>query len=118
MGEPEPAIKKIGRLLAQAPFDQDFVWPRRAVCEALKDMESEEVGESFVIGVLNRRGVYMGGKGGDKEREHMERFSRWASELGTEYPFVASLLNRLAAYYKKEAGWQDTETELLRRLSH
>lgn len=116
-GRARTGDQEIGRLLAQAPFDQDYVWPCRAVCEALKDMESEEVGESFVIGVLNRRGVYMGGKGGDKEREHMERFSRWASELGTEYPFAASLLNRLAAYYKKEAGWQDTETELLRRLS-
>ena len=109
---------EIGRLLAQAPFEQDDVWPCRAVCEALKKVESKEVGESFVIGVLNRRGVYTGGKGGDREREHMERFARWASELGTGYPFVASLLNRLAAYYKKEAGWQDTETELIQRLAH
>ena len=116
-GRARTGDQEIGRLLAQAPFDLDDVWPCRAVCEALEDMETEEVGESFVIGALNRRGVYVRGKSGDKEREHADRYSAWASELVFEYPYVAKLLERIATYYQNEAGWQDTETELLRRLS-
>ena len=59
----------------------------------------------------------MRGKGGDKEREHAERYSAWVSEIVFEYPYVAKLLERIATYYQNEAGWQDTETELSRRLS-
>ncbi len=107
----------IGSFMARAPAGEDGIWPCRAVCEALEWMASDEVGEGFVIGALNRRGVYMRGKGGDKEREHAERYSAWASELVFEYPYVAKLLERNATYYQNEAGWQDTETELSRRLS-
>ena len=108
--------QKIGALLAHAP-EAEGVWPCRPVCEALQSMESEEVGESFVLGTLNRRGVYMKGKGGDKEREHMERYRSWASELVFEYPYVGGLLERIARYYQYEAGLQDTETEVMRQMS-
>ena len=106
----------IGSFMARTPADEDGIWPCRPVCEVLESMDSDEVDESFVIGTLNRRGVYMRGKGGDKEREHAERYRTWSDELA-EYPRVSRSLRRIATYYKREAGWQDTETELMRRLS-
>ena len=108
--------QEIGRLLAQAP-EAEGIWPCRPVCEALQSMESGEVGESFVLGTLNRRGVYMKGKGGDKERDHMNRYRSWASDLAIEYPFVSGLLERIATFYQDEAGRQDTETEVMRRFA-
>ena len=108
--------QEIGRLMAQAP-EAEGIWPCRPVCEALQSMESGEVGESFVLGTLNRRGVYMKGKGGDKERDHMNRYRSWASDLAIEYPFVSGLLERIATFYQDEAGRQDTETEVMRRMS-
>ncbi len=106
----------IGSFVARAPADEDGIWPCRPVCEVLESMDSDEVDESFVIGALNRRGVYMRGKGGDKEREHAERYRTWSDELA-DYPRVSRSLRRIATYYESEAGWQDTETELMRRLS-
>ena len=44
----------IGSFMARAPAGEDGIWPCRAVCEALEWMASDEVGEGFVIGALNR----------------------------------------------------------------
>ena len=107
---------RIGELLANAP-EKDGFWPCRPVCEVLESIESDEVDESFLSGALNRRGVYMRGKGGDKEREHAERYRTWSAELA-EYPRVSRSLRRIATYYESEAGRQDIETELMRRLAH
>ncbi|MDE2997729.1 MAG: HigA family addiction module antitoxin [Gemmatimonadota bacterium] len=106
----------IGSFMARAHADEDGIWPCRPVCEVLESLNSDEVDESFVIGALNRRGVYMRGRGGDKEREHEERYRTWSAELA-EYPRVSRSLSRIATYYENEAGRQDTETELMRRLS-
>ena len=105
----------IGSFMARAPAGEDGVWPCRPVSEALEWMDSDEVDESFVIGALNRRGVYMKGKGGEKEREHSERYRTWSAELA-DYQRVSRSLRRIATYYESEAGWQDTETEVMRRL--
>ena len=107
---------KIGALLARAP-DEDGVWPCRAVCEALQLIESEEVGQGFIVGALNRRGVYMRGKGGEKEREHAEHYRRWSDELVYEYPYVADLLEHVARIYDKEAKMEDAESEIWQRFS-
>ena len=88
-----------------------------AVCEALKDMETEEVGESFVIGVLNRRGVYSKGKGGDKERDLAASYRAWADQIVYEFPFVAGLLDHVARIYDKEAKMADAESEIWQRLA-
>lgn len=106
--------RKIGALLAHAP-EASGVWPCRPVCEALESMDSDEIDESFVIGALSRRGVYMKGKGGGKEREHAEHYRTWSAELA-EYPRVSRSLRRIATYYESEAGRQDTETEIMRRV--
>ena len=107
----------IGNFMARAPAGEDGTWPCRPVCEALEWIATDEVGEGFVIGTLNRRGVYMRGKSGDKERETVERYRTWSAELA-EYPRVSRSLRCIATYYENEAGRQDTETELMRRLSH
>ena len=116
-GRARTGDQEIGRLLAQAPFDLDDVWPCRAVCEALEDMETEEVGESFVIGVLNRRGVYSKGKGGDKERDLAASYRAWADQIVYEFPFVAGLLDHVARIYDKEAKMADAESEIWQRLA-
>ena len=106
----------IGRFLACAPAADGGVWPCRPVCEALEWMASEEVGHGFIVGALNRRGVYSRGEGGDQERDLAARYRGWAQEL-VEYPYVCGLLERIKAIYDREAEREDVESEVIQRLS-
>ena len=118
----------IGGFLARAPADEDGVWPCRPVCEALESMASEEVALGFVIGARNLRGVHYRGEGrdlasarhgeaGDQERDLATRYRGWACKLVYEYPYVASLLERIVVTYDQEAKWEDTESQIRQRLS-
>ena len=106
----------IGDFLARAPAGEDGIWPCIPVCEALELISNEEVADAFVVGARNGRGAHFRGTGGDQERDLTARYRSWASKLFYEYPFVGSLLERIANSYQHEAGWQDTESEVRRRL--
>ena len=107
----------IGGFMARAPADEDGVWPCRPVCEALECMATEEVALGFVIGARNLRGAHFKGPGGDQERDLATRYRAWARELFYEYPYAASLLERIAVTYDQEAKWEDTESQIRQRLS-
>ena len=109
----------LGQFLARAPAGEDGVWPCRPVCKALEWMASEEVGRGFRIGSLNRRGVHRRAfdEGGDQERELADRYRYRARKLVYQYPYVGGLLERIAAAYEHQAGWEDTESDIRQRLS-
>ena len=107
---------KIGELLANAP-EGDGLWPCRPVCEALEWMSSKDIGEAFIVGALNRRGVYTKGKGGDKERELANQYRAWAGRFVYEFPYVAGLLDHVARIYDKEAKMEDAVSEVGQRFS-
>ncbi len=106
--------RKIGALLAHAP-EASGVWPCRPVCEALELMSLEDVGQAFIEGALNRRGVYTKGNG-DQERDLAKRYGEWADELVDVYPYVAGLLEQIARIYNMEAEMEDAEAEKWKRL--
>lgn len=107
---------RIGQLLSKAPADDDGVWPCRAVCETMKWMSSPEVSSGFQVGTRNSRGVHWRGEGGDQERALASKYRGWATKLGYEFPYVASVLNSIADSYEREAQWEDTEAKVRRRL--
>ncbi len=107
----------IGQFLARATAGDDGVWPCRPVCEALEWMASEEAARGFVVGAGNRRGVHYRDEDGDQERDLAARYRSWAHKLAYDYPYVAAVLERIAAVYDQEAGWQDTESDVRQRLS-
>ena len=110
----------IGKLLARADhIDEDGIWPSRAVCEALQWMASEPLGDGFVVGTLDRRGVHSRAldEGGNQERKLAARYRRWARHRG-EYPYVTALLERIAVSYDEEGKWHDTRAEVRQRLPY
>ena len=98
---------KIGEFLARAQANNDGVWPCRPVCEALEWMASDMVGHGFEIGTRNSRGAQIREEGGNQERAMAARYRGWARELVHEFPYVGSVLERIAASYEDEAKWWD-----------
>lgn len=108
----------LGQLLAKAPEDENGIWPCKAVCEAMEEIASQEIGRGFYIGARNSRGVHWRGEGGEQERELAAKYRAWAERLHFDYPYVGGVLEDIAASYEHEAGWQDSEAQISKRLRY
>ena len=117
-GRVEIGDQKIGELLSRAPTEEDDSWPCLPVCEAIERFASQQIGDGFNIGVLNGRGVYSReiDEGGVQERELAAKYRNWAKQRAFDYPYVSSILERIAANYDQEARIEDTEVEISKRL--
>ena len=112
--------QKIGELLSKAPAEEDGGWPCLPVCKAMERIASQQIGDGFEIGVLNGRGVYSRGidEGGAQEHELAAKYRSWAQQRTFDYPYVSSILERIAANYDQKAKWEDTKVEIRKRLDH
>jgi addiction module HigA family antidote len=106
----------LGQLLARAPKGENGIWPCEAVCEAMEGIASPEIGKGFYIGARNSRGVHLRGEGGEQERELAAKYRAWAERLHFNYPYVGGVLGDIAASYEREAGWEDSEATITKRL--
>lgn len=119
-GRADVGDRWIGQLLSKAPSDEDDVRPCRAVCEVLETIASQEIAVGFEMGVYNARGVVSRspGEGGAQERELAARYRGWAERRSFDYPYVASILARIAEDYDREAAREDSEVRVRKRLEH
>lgn len=108
----------IGQLLSKDPRQDDCVWPRREICDALQAVASGHIGRGFYIGVKNARGAVWRGSGGDQERELATKYRNWSNQLAFDYPFVSQLLEEIASSYDSEARVYDSEEAVSRRIDH
>jgi len=108
----------IGQLLAKAPVGENGILPCAAVCAAMEEIASQEIGEGFSMGVHNSRGPQWRGEGGEKERELAAKYRGWAESFHFDYPYVGGLLESIATSYEREAGWHDSEEKIAKRLRH
>ena len=108
----------IGQLLAKAPKGENGIWPCESVCEAMEEIASLEIGKGFHLGVYNSRGVHARGEGGEQEREIAAKYHAWAERLFFRYPYVGGILEGIASTYEREAGWQDSEAKVEKRLRY
>jgi hypothetical protein len=115
-GRAEIGDECVGQLLAKAPEGENGAWPCEAVCEAMEDIASLDIGRGFSLGVHNARGAHWRHEGGDQERELAAKYHGWAERLRFEYPYVGGVLDDIAASYEQEAAWQDSETKITKRL--
>lgn len=106
----------IGELLSHAPHEEDGTWPCRPVCEVMETIASEAIARGFCIGVHNSRGATWRGEGGAQERELAVKYRRWSQQLSLEYPYVGSVLGRIADSYDREAEWHDSKAQVDKRL--
>jgi addiction module HigA family antidote len=106
----------LGQLLARAPEGENGIWPCEAVCEAMEGIASPEIARGFYIGVRNSRGVHVRGEGGEQERELAAKYRAWAERLHFNYPYVGGVLERIADSYERQAGWEDSEATIRKRI--
>ena len=119
-GRVEVGDRKIGEFLSKAPAEEEGGWPCLPVCEVMERIASQQIGDGFEIGVLNGRGVYSRGidEGGEQERDLAAKYRGWAQQRAFDYPYVSSVLTRIAADYDREAKRVDTKVEIRKRLEH
>ena len=112
--------KYIGRLLSGAPDGQDGIRPSSAVSAVLEEVGSPGIRLGFAVGVFNGRGVTTRavGEGGAQERELAQQYRNWASRRAPDFPFVASILEHIAADYDRDARREDEEVQVERRLNY
>jgi addiction module HigA family antidote len=108
----------LGQLLARSPAGEDGVWPREAVCQAMEEIASPQIAIGFQTGAYNARGVHWRGEGGEQERELAAKYRSRAERLHFDYPYVGGVLESIAASYEREAGWQDSEAKITKRLRY
>ena len=106
----------IGQLLARSPMGADGVWPCEPVREALEEFGTAEIAEGMSIGVYNLRGAFWGEEGGGQERGLAEKYRTWSRSLANQYPFVAKMLEDIAATYDRDAVREHTEARVRQRL--
>ena len=111
--------ERIGQLLSRAPV-ADGSWPCRPVCEVLQTLASPDVARGFQVGRLNARGVHSRGldEGGVQERALSAKYRAYAERLIFDYPYVASILERIAEAYDWEAEREDSEVLTRKRLQY
>jgi hypothetical protein len=117
-GRAEITDQCLGQLLAKAAPDGAGGWPPVPVCEAMESIASPEIAKGFSVGVRNSRGAVWRGEGGAQERELATKYRTWSQKLAFEYPYVASVLEEIAASYDREAAWHDSEATVSKRLRH
>ena len=110
--------QQIGQLLSRAPAEKDGPWPCRAVCDVLETIASEDIAAGFEMGVYNARGVHSRSldEGGKQERELSAKYREWAEQLAFDYPYVASILERIAKGYDRDAEREDSDVLVMKRL--
>ena len=119
-GRVELGDQKIGELLSRGPAEEDGSRPCLPVCEAMERIASQHIDTGFNIGVFNGRGLVSRGidEGGTQERDLAAKYRGWAQQRAFDYPYVSSVLTRIAADYDREAKRADTEVEVRKRLEH
>lgn len=117
-GRVEIGDQMIGQLLSHCPPGDDGIWPCEPVREALEDIGSQEIAAGMLIGKCNARGATWRGEGGAQERELAEQYRRWSREVAFEHPFIANMLEQVAASYDEEAKYWDNESNVRQRLGH
>ena len=117
-GRAEIGDQKIGQILAAAPVGDDGIWPCAAVREVLEDVASPEIAIGMGVAVYNSRGVHSRSEGGADERALASKYRTWSRQLVFEYPYVANLVEQIAARYDHEADREDSDAAVRRRLRH
>ncbi len=117
-GRAEIGDQKIGQILSAPIVGDDGVWPCPAVRDVLEEIGSPDIALGMRIGVYNSRGVHWRGEGGAQERDLAEKYRNWARQLAFEYPYVANLVEEIAASYDHDAVREDSRAAVNKRLRY
>jgi hypothetical protein len=115
-GRNEVGESHIGQVLAQAPADQDGMWPALAVRSLLEELQSERIETGLITAVINSRGttVRAPGDGGLQERELAVKYARLADNFINEWPRTATVLRSIAEHYRADSRREEISAERFR----
>ena len=115
-GRIEIGDEMIGQLLSKAPSDDDDTWPCIPVCEAMERIASHHIGIGLNNGIVCGRGPELRDESSGQERELATKYRGLAKQRALDYPYVSSVLERVAADYDQQARWWDTQARIDQRL--
>ena len=112
-GRGEIGDNYIGNLLAKAPTGADGIWPCEPVRDLLEIIGSPDIGEGLETGKISLRGATKRGvfEGGTQEHTLADSYRKGADKIGSRWPFTATILRSIAAWYEHIAGWHDREAD-------
>lgn len=96
----------IGELLSYSPLGSDGVWPHEIIREFLEEHGTENIGQHFIIGKRNQRGVY-NVTGGREEIQIARRYEEYADKMMFEFPKTASLIRKISDSYFADAKLEE-----------
>lgn len=108
----------IGKILANAPADDDEIHPCLPVCDVMEKTASRKLGEGFKAGVEFPDGYVKVRWEGEiqKESEHIDRYREWSRVRSITHPFVSRLLEDIAKYYEGDVARWNTDMRTRERL--
>ncbi len=117
-GRSDIGDEQIGQLLSRASAEENGLRPCRPVCEVMEAVASQDIANGLFLGTRNARSVSVRkvGEGGGQERNLAGQYRRWAEQRAFDYPFVSTVLNRIANSYDEEAQWWDSDVKVKKRL--
>ncbi len=107
----------IGQLLSHCPVGEDGIWPCKPMCEAIDDIESDEISLGIISGVKNDLIVRRIAEYSVVEHELAEQYEHWAQKVSIEYPFTGRMLKEIKKSYKDDAKWLDYWNSIVQRLN-
>ena len=108
--------QKIGQILSAAPVGADGVWPCEPVREVLEDVASREIAIGMGIAVYNARGMHRIREDAADERASAAKYRAWSRKLASGHPYVATVVEEIAARYDHEADREISDAAVRRRL--
>jgi hypothetical protein len=108
--------QKIGQILAAAPVGDDGIGPCKPVREVLEDIASPEIALGMGVAVYNSRGMHYLCEDGAEDRALALKYRTWSRQLAFEYPYVANLVEQIAARYDRDADREASDAAVRRRL--
>jgi addiction module HigA family antidote len=110
--------QKLGELLSAPIMGADGIWPCEEVRAVLEECGTDDIATGVQVGVYNSRGAHFRAEGGGEERDLAAKYRNWSRKLAFDYPYVADLVDGIAAAYDREAAMWDSEAVAQRRLRH
>lgn len=106
----------IGKLLSNAPANDDETWPSTVVCDALEQVANEQIKAGMTVALFNSRGAHFRGEGGDQERALANKYGCWADVVEYSHPRVSDILRYMEERYLWDAKREDQEAQVNRRM--
>ena len=116
-GRAEIGDQCLGQLLAKAPEDENDTWPCEAICEAMEEIGSTEIGRGFYMGLAILAALIGAAKEVNRSANWPRNTNAGPSTFILTIPMSAGSLRRSLHHMDVRRGGQ-SEAKITKRLGH